>query len=273
MLININFQKIVCFLGQLESQDVDEEDIGNKLIQSAEESGNELVSKKNSRKLKRSIQQSSPSFEDKLHPTKRQKDQILSHTVSQSLQKKCKFFAYEILYLSLSLWSSIKVAISRFFLLNFTFFSHFQAKKSRKETDSGLEASSGIDGDSESIISKYTNEKEPPIDSNLLLKLVQQFKIQSIRLTNKSQLRQAWSDLATQYDKMRQPNLYFPNLIRILQKYYNENNVMPLSLLKSWRNEADNQSVSEDLEVDELQVVGGRRGKLLLVGKENAFKK
>ena len=147
-------------------------------------------------------------------------------------------------------------------------------KKSRKETDSGLEASSGIDGDSESIISKYTIEKEHKIDSNLLLKLVQQFKIESIRLTNKqSQLRQAWSDLATQYDKIRQPNLYFPNLIRILQKHYNENSVMPLSLLKSWRNEADNQSVSEDLESDGLQVVGGLRGNKLLVGKENVFKK
>ena len=145
-------------------------------------------------------------------------------------------------------------------------------KKSRKETDSGLEASSGIDGDSESIISKYTIEKEHNIDTNLLLKLAQQFKIESIRLTNKQSWRQAWSDLATQYDKMRQPNLYFPNLIRILHNKY-ENSVMPLSLLKSWRNEADNQSVSEDLENDELQVVGGTRGKLLLVGKENAFKK
>ena len=132
-----------------------------------------------------------------------------------------------------------------------------------------MEASSGIDGDSESIISKYTIEKEhKKIDSNLLLKLVQEFKIESIKLTNKqSQLRQAWSDLATQDDKIRQPNLYFPNLIRILQKYYNEKSVMPLSLLKSWRNEADNQSISEDLEVDELQVVGGRRGKRLLYGK------
>ena len=74
------------FLGPLESKDV----IEGELNQSTEESGDELVvSKKldvkNSRKLKRSIQQSGLSFENELHPSKRQKE--LSQTVSQIYQK------------------------------------------------------------------------------------------------------------------------------------------------------------------------------------------
>lgn len=158
----------------------------------------------------------------------------------------------------------------------------FGSRKSRKELDSGFEASSGIDADSESIISNdVTTEKEHKIDSNLLLKLVQEFGIESIKSTEsirstkkQSLLRDAWSKLATKYDRMRAPNLRLYSLITLLQKYYNENNVIPLSSLKScWTNEADNQSFSEDLEIDGLEVVGGTRGNLLLVGKENAFKK
>ena len=147
------------------------------------------------------------------------------------------------------------------------------SRNSRKELDSGIEASSGIDADSESIISNDTIEKEHKIDSKLLQKLVHEFKIESKRSPKKkSQLRDAWSLLATKYQsKMKEgPNfLSVYNLVIILQKYYNENN-LSLSKLTSWsRNEVNNQSVSEDyLESgDDISVVGGRRGNLLLQGK------
>ena len=144
----------------------------------------------------------------------------------------------------------------------------FGSRKSRKELDSGIEASSGIDADSESIISNDTTEKEHKIDSKLLLKLVHEFKIESISSPKKkSQLRDAWSSLATKYQsRMREPNyISVYSLVTILQKYYNENN-LSLSSLTSWRNEVNNQSVSEDLESDDISVVGGRRGSLELLG-------
>ena len=85
----INIYHTIIFLGPLKSKYVDEGEIGDELNQSTEESGDELVvpkksDPKNSRKLKRPIQQSSLSFENELHPSKRQKE--LSQTVSQKVQ-------------------------------------------------------------------------------------------------------------------------------------------------------------------------------------------